>query len=487
MWATGTHALEIPDSTYSYNAEVAASVSTGESTPFWLANNRYGLSSLKKSNGYVRAGIFKHEHYDRRFDWCAGADLAVPWNFTSKFVVQQLYGGVRYRSLNLTVGAREWTNGVVDPNLSSGDMLLSTNARPIPQVMLEMPQYQFVPFTRRWLAVRGYFSVGMYTDGAWERSREGDMGSYIEHRMLHTKALFLRVGDPERHPFTFEGGLEMAAQWGGTFHGHNFYTGQPYVVKLGRSFKDFWNVLIPKSGGDSSDPNQMGEITNVLGNHVGQWSAAVNWRPRNIDWGFRLYYEHFFDDHSMMFFDHVWKDMLLGFEVEFPRNPFVRKFVYEYLNTKDQSGAVYWDKTPDIPEQVSGADDYYSHSLYTGWQTWGMGQGNPLLISPIYNIPGQFDSYEFLNNRIKGHHFGWEGSPLDELDYRVLLTLTRSWGSYFHPAPRIRHNFNGLVELTYRPRRLKGWSGRLGIGWDGGCLLGRSFGAMLTISKKGWL
>ena len=484
----GTKALEIPDSTYSYNVEISASLSTGESTPFWLVNNRQGLSSLKKSNGYLRAGFFRHEHTaDRRFDWQACADLVLPYNYTSPFVIQQLYGGVRYRSLNLTIGAREWSNGVVDSNLSSGDMLFSQNYRPIPQVMLEMPRYNYVPLTNKWLAVRGYFSLGLYTDWRWERDRANPDAPWIDKRLLHTKGLFLRGGNPDRFPLTVEGGLEMGAQWGGTLHAVNRYTHEHYTVRFPHGIKDLMKVIIPRSGGDASDPNQLGEITNVYGNHLGQWSLAANYTPKDSPWKARAYYEHFFDDHSMMFFDHAWKDMLLGVEVTVPKNPVVSKFVYEYINTKDQSGAVYWDHTPEIPAQISGRDNYYSHYLYTGWQTWGMGQGNPLLISPIYNTPGLFDSYDFLNNRIKGHHFGWEGSPLPGLDYRTLLTFTRSWGSYLEPAPRLRHNFNFLLEVSYSPARLPGWRGRLSLGADGGCLLGRSFGAMLTISKSGWL
>lgn len=485
--AQQTAAFEIPDSTVSYSVEANASAATGEQTPFWLVSNRYGLSSIRKSNGYIRGAVFKHEKYDRRFDWEAGADLVVPYRYTSPFVIQQLYGGVRYRSLNLTIGAKEWTNGVVDPRLSSGDMTLSTNSRPIPQVKIEMPNYNYVPFTKKWLAVRGYFSMGIYTDSRWERNRAGADGSWIKNRLLHTKGLFLRGFTPDRSPITVEGGLEMAAQWGGTYHGVNRYTHEPVTIYLPHGFKDMMNVIFCKGGGNADDPNQKGEITNVQGNHVGQWSLAVNWNPKNLDWKVRAYYEHFFDDHSMMFFDHAWKDMLLGVEVEFPKNPFVKKFVYEYINTKDQSGSVYWDHTPEIPSQVSGADDYYSHELFTGWQTWGMGQGNPLIISPIYNTPGEYFSYSFFNNRIKGHHIGFEGSPIPDLDYRVLLTFTRSWGSYAFPARDIRHNFNGLLELDYHPHQLPGWNARLGLGIDGGKLLGNSFGAMLTISKSGWL
>ena len=73
------------------------------------------------------------------------------------------------------------------------------------------------------------------------------------------------------------------------------------------------------------------------------------------------------------------------------------------------------------------------------------------------------------------------------MDYRVLMSYTRSWGTYDNPTPDILHNFNALLEVTYRPHRLKGWAARLGLAADGGRLLGKSFGAMFTISKSGWL
>lgn len=470
--------VELPDSVYHYEASAQAVVSTGEQTPFWLVNNRKGLSSIDKSNGYVRAGFFKEFQYDRRFSWEAGVDLVVPWNYTSKFVVQQLYAGIRYRSLSFMIGQKEWENGVTDPELSSGDMFISQNARPVPQGRLEMKEFQKVPFTKSWLAVRGYISFGMFDDWRWERSWTGGHNKWAEHVLYHTKGGFLRIGNEEKLPVTLDAGLEMGCQFGGTLH-----RADGEIIKFPAGLKGFWKALFPQGGGDSDDPNQSGDISNIYGNQLGQWSFALNYDDKNVPWKARLYYEHFFEDHSQMFFDHAWKDMLLGLQVTPPKNPVVSEFVYEYIVTKDQSGSVYWDKTPEIPDQISGTDNYYNHN-YPGWQNWGMGIGNPLLISPIYN---KDHILQFFHNRIKGHHFGWKGNPTDEIDYRVLLTLTRSWGTYGRPTDNILHNFNGLLEVGYRPHQLPGWQLRVAIAGDAGKLLGKSFGAMFTISKSGWL
>ena len=85
----------------SYRAETGVSFSGGEHTPFWLTANKQGLSSIEKNNGYLRAGVFRELENDKRFSYAFGADLAVAYNFTSTFVVQQLYVDLKYRCLGL--------------------------------------------------------------------------------------------------------------------------------------------------------------------------------------------------------------------------------------------------------------------------------------------------------------------------------------------------------------------------------------------------
>jgi len=169
--------------------------------------------------------------------------------------------------------------------------------------------------------------------------------------------------------------------------------------------------------------------------------------------------------------------------VQLRRNTFVSSFVYEYLYSKDQTGAVLNVSSPEIPEQVSGRDNYYSHSVYTGWQHWGMGIGNPLMLSPIYN---RNHHISFLDTRIIGHHLGIAGNPLKSLSYRLLLSYSRNWGTYNMPYPEVLDNFNGLLEVNWRPERLKGWHVSAAIAGDAGKLLGKSFGARVSIGKTGF-
>ena len=115
---------------------------------------------------------------------------------------------MRYRALELTVGSKERRSQFVDPELSSGDLLMSENARPIPQARLAIEDYRYIPGTRDRLAVRGYFSFGMFTDGDWQYSfTRGHDTQRAKNVLYHSKGIFLRWGNTERFPLTVEGGL----------------------------------------------------------------------------------------------------------------------------------------------------------------------------------------------------------------------------------------------------------------------------------------
>lgn len=465
------------DPAISYEAETMASLSDGNNTPFWLITNRQGLGSVKTNTGFVRAAIARVAPGERRFTWGFGADIVGAWRAESPFYMRQLYGEARYRDFQLTVGSKclTDTSRLVNRRLSSGDLLFSGNALPIPEVKLAMPEYLNIPGLNNWLGFKAYVSYGLFTDWRWARSHTDNRAIYCRHVLFHSKGLSIRIGHPEK-PFSFEGALEMAAQFGG-----QRMKGDSVILSLPHGLKDFWKILFP-SGGGSDSP--VGEQTNVLGNHTGEWSARFNWHPTERPWTLSAYYLHFFEDHSMMTFDYLWRDGLFGLEYRNPAGRWLTGAVYEFISTTDQSGPVYWDHTPEIPEQVSGTDNYYNHGIYEGWEHWGMGLGNPLLISPVYNSDG---SLNFQCTRVRGHHLAVEGQPSTNVGYRILATYTRGWGTYGRPFREVKNNLNLLLELSYTNAHLRGWSGILGISADRGGLIGRNFGASITIKKSGIL
>ncbi len=461
-----------------WHADLTAAVGGGEHSPFWFANNTYGQGSIEPNNVRLTAGIFKPMRRDSRWSWGAGLELTGGVRQQMPFHIQQAYGEIRYRCLDAMIGQKQIPGAISNPRLSSGNLLFSTNAMPIPQIRLGIFDYADVWGTRGWLGVKGYLSYGMFTDSRWLRNWVDD-GVYPQNVLYHSKGLWLRNGNTDKFPLQFEAGIEMATQFGGSAY-YRTNDGQIAYTKNPSGLKAFWKALVPLEGDDSTIA---GEKTNIQGNFIGNWTFALSWNPK-ADWNVKLYYQHMFEDHSMLYIEYPWKDGLYGIEAKLPRNRWVSRVVYEFLYTKDQTGPVYWDKTDKIPVQISGRDQYYFHSIYGAWQNWGRIIGNPLIISPIYSD----HTLSLLSSRLWAHHVGFEGEPTDDISYRVLLTFSRNWGTYSNPLPEVADNFNFLAEVKWAPSNipaLRGWEGTVGLGADGGSLLGRSVGLQISIAKRG--
>jgi len=462
------------DEKITYRLEEGTTLSTGEHAPFWLTANRQGLASIERNSGYLKIGAFRPLEKGKDLSYSWGMDVALVSGLDSRVIMQQAYLDVRYKGWQLSVGSKERDGELKNQQLSSGALVFSGNARPIPQVRFEVPEYLAVPYTNGWIGFKGHIAYGRFTDDDWQREFVTPGGKRTENVLMHSKALYIKVGREDRSRLQFEGGLEMAAQFGGTLiNGNN-------RIHMYEGIEDFWKVLVPASGGSSTP---IGEQTNIYGNQLGSWNMSLNYRIGG-GWNIRPYYQHYFEDHSMMRAEYAWKDGLKGIEITFPKNPVVSSLVYEYLGTKDQSGPVYWDATPTLSEQISATDDYYNHSLYTGWQHYGMGIGNPLVASPIYNKNGEI---RFQSTRVLARHFGISGNPTSELSYRMLLSLTRNWGTYSVPFYEIKREGSALVEVRYTPTQMNGWSFTLAGALDQGSMLGNNRGGMLTITKRGFL
>ena len=461
-----------PKDSLEWRVELTSTFSGGEHTPFWLVSNRYGLATPEKNYGFVRGEIKRQLQPKTKFSWGAGVDLVGGWQIAAPFNIHQLYGEIKYRALWILAGSKELNSPYNNHKLSSGNLLYSGNSMPIPQFRIGTYDYADFWGTKGWFAVKAYLSYGMFTDSDWQKSWVVSGGNRTVNVLYCSRGLWLRGGNSDVFPLTAEVGIEMASQFGGRIYRYGKWMNMP--MKL----KDWLKAIIPYQGGEDTP---IEEQTNVQGNMLGAYNIALSWTPK-ADWSIKGYFEHYFEDHSQMTFEYGWKDFQLGFEFKFPKNPYVSGLVYEYIYMKDQTGAVNNDYRPEIPEQVSGRDNYYSHYLYCGWQNWGMGIGTPLAISPIYNVNHRL---MFYNTRFIANHIGFEGKPLEWLDWRVLLTFTQNWGTYIRPLPEVMNDFNGLVEVNLKPRKFHGWYAKAAVAWDSGPLLGNSFGGMISIGKEG--
>lgn len=460
-----------------YHIETSGNFSNGKYAPMWFTANRYGLSGNESNSGYLRTGMDYQKELKHHWRIQTGIDLAGAVNQTSKFVVQQAYGDISWRFLTLSIGSKERPNFplVKDEQLSSGMMVEGANARPIPQVRGEISQYTSVPGTHKWLSVKGHIAYGMLTDNNWKENFAQPEHEYGRDILYHSKSLMFRIGNKEKFPLEFELGIVDAALFAGDRMRKNADGSSTLMQEMPNGIKSFIKAFLPIRNED--------KMTNVEGNHVGSWIFALNYYL--YDWKFRIYLEHYFDDHSQISWQYGrWKDGQLGIDITFPKNRFVNNIVWEGLCTKNQSGPILYDGfAGSFPEyQVSAKDNYYNNGEATSWQHWGFGIGNPLLPGPIYNNDG---SLTFKSNRVRSQHLGIKGSPTSEWKYRMLLTFTRHWGTYDTPLDKLKKQFSSLYEITYIPHWTNGWSGSIALGIDRGNYLGNSTGGMLIIRKSG--
>ena len=483
-----------------YKIEAQSSWSD-RTTPLWLNANKYGLSSLQKSNGYFLAGVEKKDSVDgrRKTSWGGALELATTYNYTSSLVLQQAYVEGQWLHGTLTVGAREYPEELKNPALSSGSQTLGINARPVPQARIALPEYKRI---WRWLYIKGHIAYGMFTDNAWQRDFTDKNSMYCQDVLYHSKAGYLRFGIPER-PLMLELGLEMATQFGG-----RSYTPDGNIKHGGHRLKDFWTVFWCAGG----DPGE-GQFANAEGNQMGSWVGRISYdRP---SYRISLYGDHFFDDHSQMFFldydgyghgsewnkKRKWKfylydlkDMMLGMELQLKKGTWLRDVVAEYLYTKYQSGPIYHDHGTRVSDHIAGNDDYLNHYIYCAWQHWGQVMGNPLYRSPLYNGDRRIRTED---NRFVAWHFGFDGylnARQNErgvvlsdnlLSYRVLITFQKGWGTYKEPYLPVEKDCSMLLELKYALKH--GWSVKGAFGLDAGGIYGNNKGFQLSVVKVGKL
>jgi hypothetical protein len=471
--------------------EAQASLSDGK-TPLWLNANKYGLSSLDKGNGYVRISAIRPAEADtaRVWEWGYGADVAAAVNFTSTFVVQQMYVEARWMHGAIEVGAKEHPLEMKNQSLSSGSQTLGINARPIPQIRLALPEYWTLPFANGWIQLKGHIAYGVMTDGNWQKDFTQQQSKYSDNVLYHSKAGYIKIG--KSCPFSVELGLEMAAEFGGNAYKETVNGLELQPTEKG--IKGFWHALLP-SGSDARD----GLYHNVAGNQLGSYLMRINYDADH--WTAHLYADHFFEDHSQMFlldydgygegsewmtkkdnrfFRYALKDMLLGAELNLKECRWIQNIVLEYICTKYQSGSYNHDHTVNIPDHVAGIDNYYNHDIYAGWQHWGQVIGNPLYRSPIYNTDGRI---QVENNRFIAYHIGVDGQPTSRLGYRALISYQKGWGTYSWPFTKPQHSVSFLVEGNCRLN--SGLNIKLGYGMDFGneLMFGNNAGVQITVSK----
>lgn len=481
-----------------WRAETSVNAGGGDFAPYFIASNSGGVYT-QPAGIYERVSLRRELSTSGRFTYGFGAEAGFSFTESTGYDrysaasaswsvrklrapyawVQQLWGGVKFRGMFLTVGMNSDTRSLFDSPLGVGDITLSGNARPIPQARIGFIDFQDIPFTRGWVQIQVEVAYGKFTDADWLRNHFNHYNSFITTGVwFHYKRCYFRT-DPDR-PFSVTVGMQHAAQFGGYYNAYS--DGKIYETAGQRvTFRDFVDVFIQKRGSSGATG---GDRQYYNGNHLGSWDFRARYRFADRS-ELTAYFQWPWEDGSGIGKLNGW-DGVWGINYKAPSPGWVDEAQVEYIDFTNQSGPIHWapGDHPDtsIPGQATGADNYYNNYYYDGWANYGMSVGTPFVQSPLYNR----DGYPlFTDNRIRGFQAGVAGSPAEGLKYRVLMAYRNSRGTPVEPAPRLRHATSAMAEASYCIKRVKGLSVRGQIAFDAGSLTGNRYGVLLALSYDG--
>lgn len=478
-----------------YGAELLLNAGSGDFAPYYIASNRHGILT-QKTNGLVQLELTKNLSLSSRFSYGFGVEAVAGYSSKTGYLrydqqsssfqtidrgpasvyLQQLYGEIKYRGIFLSAGMKERSSALLNAELSSGDLVESGNARPIPQVRAGFVDFQNIPFTGGWVQIQGEISYGKFADNDWNKDHYNYYNWHINLGGLYTyKRVYFRTMPSQ--PFSVTVGMQAAGMFGGTTS--DYRDGQKTKeTKCSQSLKTFFRMLLParNEGSDFYD-----------GNSLGSWDFFACYRFGD---GTKLkaYVQKPWEDGSgigwMNGFDGIW-----GLEYENPQpDAVVRGAVIEYLDFTNQSGPIHWspDDSPGttITSHATGGDQYYNNYQSNSYMNYGMSIGSPFLPSPLYNLDGYL---AYVHNRVRGFHAGISGRIAGTVDYRLLGGYRKAWGDSRIPSAHSAEDTSMMIEAGYSIPSVNGLEVKAQVAFDSGSIYGDTFGACMTVSYRGLL
>ena len=445
----------------SYRAEMGTLLHTGTQKPFWMISNQQGKYLPEHStvfgSFYLGSDLYSEEeaYFGRQQDTATpfhvayGLEAFNRYNGTYDILLNQYFAGISYWYFNLRVGARSQTFGNQWDPLSSGSLLYSGNARPMPKIAVSS-DYIPVPFSRGYVEFKGYLSHGWF-----EEDR------YTASPYLHHKNVYVRVGG--ELPVHAHYGFHHYAMWGGV---------SPEYGNIGSDLDSYIRVFMVQSG-----ESIQSEVLNRYGNHLGSRNFGLDYRGKNFS--LSLYYQTLFEDNSGKAWRNI-KDGLWGAGFHnHAEKALLQHATYEFIHTTDQSGRAH-----QIGDSiVGGNDNYFNNYLYlSGWSYHRYTLGTPLITSPVMNDNG---SIRMQNNKVIAHHMGIDGWLNDSFYYRSLITWSLNYGTNRDSFKPEREELSLLVEVNYLMGEKRQWMLKGKLAGDLGEMYGRNVGVYLGIQKCG--
>lgn len=451
---------------------------TGQRMPFWLRTNQWGVVPLNAPAASLRLSLCREyrpadSSLTRKFDWGFGilavGTLAHNGTQPNHYPVflPAAYLKMRLGKLELWGGRRPQVVGLIDTLLSSGSYAVSSNALPIPQIQLLLPDFVPLHFLNDVIALKAGFSHGWFNV------------PYIQGAMIHEKFIYARFGRPASNLHVLAG-INHQVQWGG----HAKYLINSPVANDGQLTTDFGDYL--KSVVLGQIPKDLGNVrygsfdaANRIGNHLGSIDIGISLDRPASSW--LIYHQHPYEDASGLSGRNV-PDGLYGLRwlnrgaSADRRHPFWhwRRIVGELLVTTDQSGPYF--SRPG--QSYKGADNYYNHSQYVeGWSYRGQTLGTPFLI-PRPDLAATSEPGEFYvpSNRVVAYYAAFEALVKSRMAVTGRFSYSRNFGSYSTPFRTVENQFSACLQLNTPVSTSRKSQLLIDLAFDQGALLENNLG-----------
>jgi len=469
LWSTLTPGQTLPKP-YS-EAETNTYFSSGKMLPFWFQSNQWGKYSPASTGNVTSLTLLSQPGKDSRNSHVLSLNygLEVSSRYTpgeAQLWLHQGYLKADYQNIfRLTGGVWEETMGNQYAPLSSGGIIWSGNARPLPKIQIGTTDYIKAPFTNGKLEGKALLAHGWFN---------GDR--YVKNVWLHHK--FVGIRTSWDFPISIHLGFHHFAQWGG----ENDKYGQ-----LPDDLEDFWKIFAVKKGGEES---RRSDQMNKAGNHLGSRYIGIDWKQKPSKIGF--YYQDIFEDGSGMrkqnFPDGLWG---IYYETNHSLR-LIKGVLYEWLYTDHQSGPLH-----SLELELAGNDNYFNHGGYSsGWSAYRRSIGTPFITSPILNNPlftpdkTTDHDHKFSNNRVNVHHIGIMGNFSEKTEYKILGSFSTNKGLHDYDGNNWRPDFYRILsprnQWSFRADLKHLWQKlnletSLSLAADIGEMYGNNFGMMLGL------
>lgn len=483
------------ETTVDYRASLMVNASSGDFAPYMIGSWNYGR--VTGANGIWQNGeAVKAFDLGKRFSWGAGLEYMLGYgsstdyrrwdsgskawgthsNRQSSFRFQQFYAELKYRAVFLTLGMKNNHSNIVDDRLSSGDLVRSNNARPVPGIAAGFLDFQNIPFTNGWVQIDGEIMYGKFTDNGYTKNTYNYYNDLIPLGLWYTYK-YCRFRTKPTEPFVVTVGMQTAGEFGGTT---TYYKRGEQTDHINRGFhvKDVFEMFFPMEGSGEGY---------YKGNSLGSWDLKIEYRFRN-DSHLKAYFQGPFEDGSGIGRQNGW-DGLWGLQYDFAKKGAVSSILFEYIDFTNQSGPIHFATSDNngttITTEVTGGDNYYNNDVYGPYANYGMGIGSAFPLAPLYNADGQL---MFLHNRCRGFHAAVLGQLPMRLEYRAMLSYQKAGGWGRKPGLHRLESTSAMLEAAWQPSaNIPALHLKAQVAFDAGKLRGNNFGAMATVSWTGSL